>query len=178
MKVIAPLTDPAAHGGNPADAFHVVAPSLPGYGFSDKPARTGWGTDRIAAAWDELMVALGYERYVAQGGDWGASVTTRIGAQNRGQCAGIHVNMPVAGPGPKAQAAPSRKSGPWPNSSTTRTRTRATPSSRAPVPRPSATPWSTRPPARRRGSWRSSEPGPTTTAIPKTPSAVKSCSTT
>ena len=101
MKIIGPLTDPAAHGGDRADAFHVVAPSLPGYGFSDKPTRTGWGTDRIAAAWDELMIALGYERYGAQGGDWGASVTTRIGAQNRGRCAGIHVNMPVAGPGPE-----------------------------------------------------------------------------
>jgi len=100
MKVIGPLTDPAAHGGDPADAFHVVAPSLPGYGFSDKPSRRGWGTDRIATAWDELMVALGYERYGAQGGDWGASVTTRIGAQDLGHCAGIHVNMPIAGPGP------------------------------------------------------------------------------
>jgi pimeloyl-ACP methyl ester carboxylesterase len=101
MKAIGPLTDPAAHGRDPADAFHVVAPSLPGYGFSDKPTRTGWGTDRIAAAWDELMVALGYERYGAQGGDWGASVTTKIGAQNRGNCAAIHLNMPVAGPGPR-----------------------------------------------------------------------------
>jgi pimeloyl-ACP methyl ester carboxylesterase len=86
---------------DPADPFHVVAPSLPGYGFSDKPARRGWGTDRIATAWDELMVGLGYERYGAQGGDWGASVTTRIGAQDLGHCAGIHVNMPIAGPGPK-----------------------------------------------------------------------------
>jgi pimeloyl-ACP methyl ester carboxylesterase len=101
MKVIGPLSDPASHGGDPADAFHVVAPSLPGYGFSDKPARAGWGTDRIAAAWDELMVALGYDRYGAQGGDWGAAVTTRIGAQNLGHCAAIHVNMPVARPGPE-----------------------------------------------------------------------------
>src|SRR4051812_31294811 len=100
MKVIGPLSDPASHGGDPADAFHVVAPSLPGYGFSDKPTRTGWGTDRIAAAWDALMEALGYERYGAQGGDWGAAVTTMIGAQDRGHCAGIHVNMPVAFPGP------------------------------------------------------------------------------
>ena len=100
MKVIGPLTDPAAHGGDPADAFHVVAPSLPGYGFSDKPARTGWGTDRIATAWDELMVRLGYERFGAQGGDWGSSITTKIGSQNRGHCAGIHINMPIAFPGP------------------------------------------------------------------------------
>jgi epoxide hydrolase len=100
MKVIGPLTDPAAHGGDPADAFHVVAPSLPGYGFSDKPSRRGWGTDRVATAWDQLMVALGYDRYGAQGGDWGASVTTKIGAQDLGHCIGIHINMPVAGPGP------------------------------------------------------------------------------
>lgn len=100
MKVIGPLTDPAAHGGDPADAFHVVAPSLPGFGFSDKPARSGWGADRIATAWDELMVRLGYERYGAQGGDWGSLITTRIGAQNLGHCAGIHVNMPIAWPAP------------------------------------------------------------------------------
>jgi pimeloyl-ACP methyl ester carboxylesterase len=98
MDVIGPLTDPAAHGGDPADAFHVVAPSLPGYGFSDKPTRTGWGVERIATAWDELMGRLGYDRYVAQGGDWGAIVTTAIGAQALGRCAGIHVNMPLARP--------------------------------------------------------------------------------
>jgi pimeloyl-ACP methyl ester carboxylesterase len=101
MKVIGPLTDPVAHGGDPADAFHVVAPSLPGFGFSDKPARTGWTVDRIGTAWDELMVRVGYDRYVAQGGDWGSSVTTRIGAQNLGHCAAIHVNMPVAFPAPE-----------------------------------------------------------------------------
>ena len=104
MKVIGPLTDPVAHGGDAADAFHVVAPSLPGFGFSDKPARTGWGVERIATAWDELMVRLGYERYGAQGGDWGSSVTTRIGAQNLGHCAGIHINMPIAGPSPDDMA--------------------------------------------------------------------------
>lgn len=100
MKVIGPLTDPRAHGGDPADAFHVVAPSLPGFGFSDKPTRTGWGVGRVAAAWDELMVRLGYDRYGAQGGDWGSIVTTHIGAQALGHCAGIHVNMPIAFPGP------------------------------------------------------------------------------
>ena len=100
MKVIGPLTDPVTHGGTAADAFHVVAPSLPGYGFSDKPARHGWGVDRVATAWDELMVRLGYIRYGAQGGDWGSAVTTRIGSQNLGHCAGIHINMPIGGPGP------------------------------------------------------------------------------
>ena len=100
LKVIGPLVDPAAHGGDAADAFHVVCPSLPGYGFSDKPAAPGWGTDHIGAAWAQLMARLGYDRYGAQGGDWGSSITSRIGAQNRGHCAGIHVNMAVARPGP------------------------------------------------------------------------------
>ena len=104
MKVIGPLTDPVASGGDAADAFHVVAPSLPGFGFSAKPTRPGWGVDRIGTAWDELMGRLGYDRYVAQGGDWGSAVTTRIGAQNLGRCVGIHLNMPVAFPGPDDMA--------------------------------------------------------------------------
>ena len=104
MKVIGPLTDPVAHGGDAADAFHVIAPSLPGFGFSDKPTRAGWGVERIGMAWDQLMVRLGYDRYVAQGGDWGSSVTTRIGAQNLGHCIGIHINMPIAFPGPDDMA--------------------------------------------------------------------------
>ena len=104
MKVIGPLTDPVAHGGDAADAFHIVAPSLPGYGFSDKPKRPGWGVERIASAWDELMVRLGYDRFGAQGGDWGSSVTTRIGEQNLGHCVGIHINMPIAFPGPDDMA--------------------------------------------------------------------------
>jgi pimeloyl-ACP methyl ester carboxylesterase len=94
-KVIEPLTDPAAHGGDASDAFHVVCPSLPGYGFSDKPARAGWSVQRIADAWSHLMQALGYERYLAQGGDWGAMVTTCIGMQDPEHCAAIHLNMPV-----------------------------------------------------------------------------------
>jgi pimeloyl-ACP methyl ester carboxylesterase len=99
-KVIGPLADPAAHGGDPADAFHVVCPSLPGYGFSDKPLRQGWGVDRIARAWAELMGRLGYRRYGAQGGDWGAAVTTSLGHQDAEHLAGIHFNMPVALPDP------------------------------------------------------------------------------
>ena len=86
-KVIEPLTD----------AFHVVCPSLPGYGFSGKPSRTGWGVDKVAAAWETLMTRLGYDRYGAQGGDWGAAVTTAIG-HNGGHCAGIHLNMPLGFP--------------------------------------------------------------------------------
>jgi pimeloyl-ACP methyl ester carboxylesterase len=101
QKVIGPLSDPAAHGGDPADAFHVVCPSLPGYGFSDKPSETGWGVQKIADAWSELMQGLGYDRYVAQGGDWGAMVTTCIGTQDPEHCAGIHLNMPIVPPDPE-----------------------------------------------------------------------------
>jgi len=100
LKVIGPLTDPPAHGGDSADAFHVVCPSLPGYGFSDKPDRTGWGVQRIAAAWAELMARLGYSRYGAQGGDWGTSVTTSLGQQDPEHLAGIHLNPPIAAPDP------------------------------------------------------------------------------
>jgi pimeloyl-ACP methyl ester carboxylesterase len=103
-KVIGPLTDPAAHGGDPADAFHVVCPALPGYGFSDKPTRTGWGLHRVARAWAQLMAGLGYDRYGAQGGDWGAAVTMAIGAQDTDHCAGIHLNMAIAPPSPDDMA--------------------------------------------------------------------------
>src|SRR6516165_1339870 len=100
MKVIEPLTNPTAHGGDAAEAFHVVCPSLPGYGFSDKPTRNGWNVSRIARAWSELMPRLGYKRYAAQGGDWGAAVTTCIGIQDPANCIGIHLNMPIAPPDP------------------------------------------------------------------------------
>jgi pimeloyl-ACP methyl ester carboxylesterase len=99
-KVIGPLTDPVAHGGDAADAFHVVCPSLPGYGFSDKPREPGWGVEKIADAWAALMAGLGYAKYVAQGGDWGAMVTTRVGVQDPEHCQGIHLNMPIAPPDP------------------------------------------------------------------------------
>lgn len=95
-KVMKPLAEPTEFGGTAEDAFHVVCPSLPGYGFSGKPATTGWGVVKIAEAWDELMNRLGYSQYLAQGGDWGSAVTTAIGIQNKGNCAGIHVNMPNA----------------------------------------------------------------------------------
>ena len=96
-KVIEPLVDPAAHGGNAADAFHVVCPSLPGFGFSGKPTETGWGIEKIARAWETLMARLGYARYGAQGGDWGAAITTAIGIFG-GHCAAIHLNMPMGRP--------------------------------------------------------------------------------
>jgi pimeloyl-ACP methyl ester carboxylesterase len=98
LKVIGPLVDPPAHGGSEADAFEVVCPSLPGYGFSDKPTESGWGVPRIAAAWAQLMARLGYARYGAQGGDWGAAVTTQLAQDDAQHVAGIHVNMPVAMP--------------------------------------------------------------------------------
>jgi pimeloyl-ACP methyl ester carboxylesterase len=101
QKVIGPLSDPTAHGGDAADAFHVVCPSMPGYGFSGKPTRRGWGVERIADALGELMLRVGYERYVAQGGDWGAMVTTCIGIRDPEHCAGIHLNMPIALPDPE-----------------------------------------------------------------------------
>ena len=100
LKVVGPLTDPTAHGGEAADAFHVVSPSLPGYGFSDKPAGTGWGVERIAAAWVALMARLGYERYGAQGSDWGTSVSASIGQQDPAHVAGIHLTPPLAPPDP------------------------------------------------------------------------------
>ena len=98
FEVIAPLTEPVLHGGRAQDAFHVVVPSLPGYGFSGKPTATGWGVERIGQAWATLMQRLGYDRWFAQGGDWGAIITTVMGAQAPQGLAGIHTNMPVARP--------------------------------------------------------------------------------
>jgi hypothetical protein len=90
-----------------ADAFHVVCPSLPGFGFSGKPAATGWGVDRIAAAWAQLMARLGYTRYFAQGGDWGSAVTRSLGAQDAAHCAGIHVTLAMGSrPCPPPRPAP------------------------------------------------------------------------
>ncbi|MET0546437.1 MAG: epoxide hydrolase family protein [Caulobacterales bacterium] len=97
-KVIGPLTDPAAHGLNPSDAFHLIIPSLPGYGFSDQPKDTGWAIPRIAKAWAVLMQRLGYDKYGAQGGDWGAVVTTHLGKLKPSGLIGVHVNLPLVLP--------------------------------------------------------------------------------
>ena len=99
IHLIGPLTDPAAHGGDPADAFDVVIPSIPGFGWSGKPRERGWGPSRIARAFDRLMTAeLGYERYGAQGGDWGAIISTRLGAAHADNLSGLHLNFVLAVP--------------------------------------------------------------------------------
>ena len=98
LKVIGPLTDPTRHGGKAEDAFHVVCPSLPGYGFSDKPREPGWDATRIGRTWGKLMQRLGYTSWVAQGGDWGAMVTTSIAQTETAHCRGAHVNMPIVAP--------------------------------------------------------------------------------
>jgi pimeloyl-ACP methyl ester carboxylesterase len=98
LKIIDRLTDPMAHGGSAADAFHLVVPSMPGYGFSGKPTSTGWGPERMGRAWAELMQRLGYSRYVAQGGDWGAFVVDQMGLQEPEGLLAIHTNMPATVP--------------------------------------------------------------------------------
>jgi pimeloyl-ACP methyl ester carboxylesterase len=96
LKIIEPLTNPTAHGGQASDAFHVVVPSMPGYGYSGKPTATGWGPEHIASAWAQLMKRLGYDRYVATGGDWGGQVVDLMGAQAPTGLIGIHTNFPGA----------------------------------------------------------------------------------
>jgi len=100
-KIIDALTDPTSHGGRAEDAFHVIAPSLPGYGFSGKPTTTGTSAGKIGCMWGQLMASLGYDRYVAQGGDWGAVVTQSMGVTETEHCAGIHINMPTVAPDPE-----------------------------------------------------------------------------
>jgi pimeloyl-ACP methyl ester carboxylesterase len=104
LKIIGPLTNPTAHGGSAADAFDVVIPSLPGYGFSGRPTGPGWDPERIARAWAELMRRLGYTRYVAQGGDWGTPITSAMARQNAAGLLGIHINLPATVP-PEVAAA-------------------------------------------------------------------------
>src|SRR5688572_32155909 len=98
LKIIGPLTDPTAHAGSAQDAFDVVIPSMPGYGFSGKPTATGWNPDRIARAWAELMKRLGYTRYVAQGGDWGSPVSSAMARHAPSGLLGIHINLPATVP--------------------------------------------------------------------------------
>ena len=112
LKIIDPLTNPTEHGGSASDAFDVVIPSMPGYGYSGKPAAAGWGPERIARAWDALMKRLGYTRYVAQGGDWGAIVVDLMGVQAPSGLIGIHSNMPGIFPADIDAAAFSGKQAP------------------------------------------------------------------
>jgi pimeloyl-ACP methyl ester carboxylesterase len=105
LKIIGPLADPTANGASASDAFHVVVPSMPGYGFSGKPTSTGWGPERMGRAWAELMGRLGYTRYVAQGGDWGAFVVDQMGLQAPEGLLAIHTNMPCTVPADVDQAA-------------------------------------------------------------------------
>jgi len=109
--VIGPLSDPAAHGEDPRQAFHLVIPSLPGFGFSDKPTETGWNLNRISDAWIDLMRQLGYKRWAAQGGDWGAAVTTALGYKSPAGLVGIHLNMVMFQPTEqeRADATPEEK---------------------------------------------------------------------
>jgi pimeloyl-ACP methyl ester carboxylesterase len=104
LKIIDPLTDPTAHGGSASDAFDIVIPSVPGYGFSGRPTSTGWDPDRIARAWAELMTRLGYTRYVAQGGDWGTPISSAMARQKAEGLLGIHINLPATVP-PEVAAA-------------------------------------------------------------------------
>jgi pimeloyl-ACP methyl ester carboxylesterase len=106
LKIIGPLTDPTAHGGSAQDAFDVVIPSVPGYGFSGKPTGTGWDPDRIARAWAELMKRLGYARYVAQGGDWGTPISSAMARQKAEGLLGIHINLPATVPPEVAAVLP------------------------------------------------------------------------
>ena len=106
MKVIGPLTDPESYGGKGEDAFHVVIPTLPGFGFSAKPDAPGWGIGRIGRAWGALMARLGYKRYVAQGGDWGSAVTHAMGMSETQHCIAMHTNMPLLSPSPALTAEP------------------------------------------------------------------------
>jgi pimeloyl-ACP methyl ester carboxylesterase len=111
LKIIAPLTDPTAHGGKAEDAFDVVIPSVPGYGFSGKPTGTGWDPDRVARAWAQLMKRLGYTRYVAQGGDWGTPISSAMARQAAPGLIGIHINLPATIP---PEVVPALGGGPLP----------------------------------------------------------------
>ncbi|WP_341850175.1 epoxide hydrolase family protein [Sphingomonas natans] len=167
-KVIGPLTDPAAYGGDRADAFDLVIPSLPGYGFSDRPDRPGWTIERIAQAWAVLMRRLGYDRFCAQGGDWGASVTTEMAVQQAPGLAGIHLNLILAPP-PTAEEL---SADPQSEQRAQLDRARYHPTaaamrrSSAPGPRRSATGCRIHRSGRQRGSTRNSSNGPTVGAIP------------
>ena len=182
LKTVGPLTDPTAHGGRAEDAFDLVLPSMPGYGFSGKPTETGWGPDRIAQTWAELMKRLGYTSYVAQGGDWGSPVSSAMARQAPTGLLGIHINLPAVVP-PEI-AAVLAAGGPAPTGLTDKERAAFDALSAAAKmgnrsyatmmgTRPQTIGYSitTLPQASRRGcsDIRASHAGHTTTAIPKSP---------
>ena len=179
FDVLGPLTDPVAHGGDAADAFHVVCPSMPGYGFSDRPSTRGRGVLWMAQAWATLMSRLGYERFGAQGGDWGSAVTSTIGAMNPDRVLGIHVNMPTVPLGPLPDDATESERTNLEDVRMAHTLGHRLPDPAVhPAPDPRATASSTRRSGSWRGSSRSSGSGPTATAIRSTSSPATSCSTT
>jgi pimeloyl-ACP methyl ester carboxylesterase len=135
LKIVEPLVDPTAHGGTAADAFHVVIPSIPGFGFSGKPTANGWGPERIARAWATLMERLGYKKYAAQGGDWGALITEVMAVQAPPGLLGIHTNFPAAVPPEIAHAAGKRASSTHSRWPTARRRCTGSPIRRWPWPR-------------------------------------------
>ena len=175
LKLIGPLTDPVSFGETPP-TFDVVVPSLPGFGFSQKPTETGWTVSRIASAWVELMKRLGYTRWAAQGGDWGAVVTTALGAMQPEGLLGIHLNTQYAFPAhiPDTLSPEQRYAvetlALYTGDLVVRAIFRARSES-------ADSPWRTLPLVRQPGSTRSSSPRPTTTGSPRTPSAWTTCST-
>ena len=166
LDVLGPLTDPVAHGGDAADAFHVVCPSLPGYGFSSRPSTRGRGVPWIAEAWATLMDRLGYERFGAQGGDWGSAVTTTVGELHRDRVA-RHPRQHADGAARPAHRRRHRAANGATSTTSrgTRSGARATSTCSPPARRRSATGWPTRRSGSSRGSSRSSGRGPTATAI-------------
>jgi pimeloyl-ACP methyl ester carboxylesterase len=168
-KIIGPLSDPESYGGSADDAFHVVCPSVPGYGWSDPAREPGFDVKRVAEVVAKLMAKLGYARYGAQGGDWGAIVTTLLGRIDAEHLCGIHLNMVVAGPPPGVEN---------PAEGLSPDELEATSRSREPSPRRSGTDSTIRRPGSRRGSSRSSAAGATAVATSSVASARTSCSRT
>ena len=179
LKIIGPLTDPRAHGGDPGDAFHLVIPAIPGFGFSGPTTQPGWTTARIAKAWAELMDRLGYQRYGAQGGDWGSSISRELGIAEPERVVGVHLNtlLTTSPPDPAALAdlteterAYAERRARLPGR---RARLRNDPVDPATDPRRTGSP--THPSDSWGGSWRSSRSGPTASIDRRTPSTGTRC---
>ena len=181
LDVIGPLTDPAAHGGDPADAFHVVAPSLPGYGFSGPTHERGWNPRRMAGAFAEIMAELGYDRYGAQGGDWGSLVSANVADVDREHVCGLHLNFVVV-PFPKdvdfSALTPDEQAGVGAHERVPDDGHRLPGDPGHEAADRSGTGSTTRPPVWPRGSSRSSGRGPTATATSSARSPRTSCSRT